>query len=303
MGISITNIGTVPITWNAPVLSGPNASDFSAASTCPASLAPNAVCAVNLTASPTQPTNRFATLTLTDSTATLQQVTSLTVFGQNAPPVANPNTINFAYTPLGTTSAPQSFTVTSSNNDPVTVQVVDSFISPFFITQGSSCPSTPCTVSLVFAPTAANTAPADGNNSYGNILVTDLFSAQATPVSLSGIYQPPPPQPPTTLSIDSHSLTFDPQTVGSTSPGQTLTLTNTGNQILYVTISITGANSGDYVLSNPCTQMAPAGQGFNTCTFFVQFSPTATGTRTANVQIISNTPSSPDLVSLTGTGQ
>ena len=45
------------------------------------------------------------------------------------------------------------------------------------------------------------------------------------------------------------------------------------------------------------------GQGGGTCTFFVQFSPTATGTRTANVQIISNTPTSPDLISLTGTGQ
>ena len=111
------------------------------------------------------------------------------------------------------------------------------------------------------------------------------------------------PPPPTTVSVDPNSLTFDPQTVGSISPSQAVTLTNTGNQISVVAVFITGANPGDYVLSNQCTQLAAAGQGFNTCTFFVQFSPAATGTRTANVQIVSNNIFSPDLISLTGTGQ
>jgi hypothetical protein len=310
MGIGITNIGSVPITWNAPVLTGPNASDFSVVSTCPASLAPNALCSVNLTASPTQPTNRFATLTLTDSTGTLQQVTSLAVFGQNPGPVANPTTIAFGYTLLGTTSPPQSFTATGFNNGPVTVQladssgrVVDSSSSPFVITQGSSCSSTPCKVSVVFAPTVTNTAATDLYNSSGGVLISDLFSSQITFVPLSGLHDLATPPPPTTVSTSPNSLTFDPQTVGTISSGQTLTITNTGNQIADVAILITGANPGDYVLSNPCTQLAASGQGFNTCTFFVQFSPTATGTRTANVQIISNNIFSPDLISLTGTGQ
>jgi hypothetical protein len=310
MGIYITNTGSVPITWNAPVITGPNASDFSAVSTCSASLAPNASCAVNVRASPTQPTNRFATLTLTDSTGTLQQVTSLAVLGQNPGPVANPTTAAFGYTLLGTTSPPESFTVTGFNNGPVTVQVanssgqvVNSSGSPFVITQGSSCSSTPCTVSVAFAPAAANTSPIDLYNSSGGIVISDLFSSQVTLVPLSGLHELATPPPPTTVSTNPNSLTFDPQTVGSTSSGQTLTITNTGNQIADVAILITGANPGDFVLSNPCTQLAAAGQGFNTCTFFIQFSPTATGTRTANVQIISNNIFSPDLISLTGTGQ
>jgi hypothetical protein len=238
-----------------------------------------------------------------DSTAAVQQTLSLKVVGINPPPVANPSNLTFAYTPLGAVSAPQSITVTSFNNDPISVQVVDGQFLPFFLPQGNSCSTTPCQIAVAFAPTAANTGSGAGGNSFGNVLITDLFSGQGAVVNTMGAFLPPPPQPPTTLTIDSHSLTFDPQTVGSASPGQTLTLTNTGNQTLYVTISVTGANPGDYVLSNPCTQMAAVGQGFNTCTFFVQFSPTATGTRTANVQVISNTPSSPDLVSLTGTGQ
>ena len=310
MGIYITNIGSVPIAWNAPVLTGANPSDFSVVSTCPASLAPNALCTVNLTASPTQPTNRFATLTLTDSTGTLQLVTSLGVFGQNPGPVVSPTTLAFGYTLLGATSPPQSFTVTAFNNDPVTVQVADSTgraidpsSSPFVVTQGSSCSSTPCTVSLVFAPTAANAVPLDLYYASGQILIADLFSAQVTQVPLTGIHELVTPPPPTTVSVDPNSLTFDPQTVGSTSSGQTLTLTNTGNQMADVAVLITGTNPGDYVLSNPCRQLAAAGQGFNTCSFFVQFSPTATGTRTANVQIITNNIVSPNLISLTGTGQ
>jgi hypothetical protein len=306
MGIGITNIGSVPIAWNAPVITGPNASDFSAVSTCPASLAPNAYCALNITASPTQPTNRFATLTLTDSTGTLQQVTSLAVLGQNPGPVANPATAAFGYTLLGTTSPPQSFTVTGFNNGPVTVQTVDSSqpaIDPsgslFVITQGSSCSSTPCTVSVVFAPTAANTSPNDFYNASGGIAISDLFSSQVTFVPLSGLHDLATPPPPTTVSIDQNSLTFSPQTVGSISSGQTLTITNTGNQLLDLAVLITGANPGDYVLSNPCTQVNPA----SSCTFYIQFSPTATGTRTANVQIVSNNIFSPNLISLTGTGQ
>jgi hypothetical protein len=307
--LGIVNTGTVPITFNAPAISGPNPADFTAVSSC-TTLAPNGTCGINITATPTQPTNRFATLTVTESTATVQQTASLRVLGLTPGPVVNPTTLTFGYTLLGTTSAAQSFTATGFNNDPVTVQVadtsgrvVDPSSSPFVVTQGSSCASTPCTVSVAFAPTAANTVPTDLYTASGGILITDLFSTQVTLVPVSGLHDLATPPPPTTLTIDSNSLTFDPQTVGSTSSGQTLTLTNTGNQMLDVAIFITGANPGDYVLSNPCSQVAAAGQGFNTCTFFVQFSPTATGTRTANVQIISNTPSSPDLVSLSGTGQ
>jgi hypothetical protein len=308
-GVGIVNTGTVPITFNAPVLSGPNPSDFAAVSNC-TTLAPNGTCAINITASPTQPTNRFATLTMTETTATVQQSVSLRVLGQNPGPVVNPTTFTFGYTLLGTTSPPQSFTVTGFNNDPITVQVadtsgqvVDPSGSPFVVTQGSSCSSTPCTVSVAFAPTSANTSPTDFYTASGGILITDLFSSQVTLVPLSGLHDLATPPPPTTVSVDQSSLTFDPQTVGTISSGQTLTLTNTGNQIADVAILITGANPGDYILSNPCTQLAAAGQGFNTCSFFIQFSPTATGTRTANVQIISNNIVSSDLISLTGTGQ
>jgi hypothetical protein len=201
--VVIVNTGTVPLTMNAPVLSGPNPSDFTVVSNC-TTVAPNGTCTLSVTASPTQPTNRFATLTLTDSTATAQQTISLLVHGINPPPVANPNTLSFAYTPLGSVSASQSFTVTSFNNDPVSVQVVDEQFLPFFLTQGNSCSVTPCQISVAFAPTAANTASGGGSSSYGNILVTDLLSGQGAVVSAAGSLQPPP----TTMVISPSGLSF-----------------------------------------------------------------------------------------------
>ena len=120
----------------------------------------------------------------------MQQSVALRVLGLNPGPVVNPTTFVFAYTLLGTTSPPQSFSVTAFNNDPVSMQIVDAAVSPFFLTQGSSCSITPCQISVAYAPTAANTAPADGNNSYSQIYITDLFSGQAATVSLSGIYRP-----------------------------------------------------------------------------------------------------------------
>jgi hypothetical protein len=298
--VGIVNTGTVPLTLNAPVLSGSNPSDFTVVSNC-TTLAPNGTCSLSVTASPTQPINRFATLTLTDSTATAQQTISLRVLGINPPPVANPSNLTFSYTPFGSVSASQSFTVTSFNNDPVIVQVVDVQFLPFFLTQGNSCSMTPCQISVAFAPTAANTASGAGGNSFGNILVTDLFSGQGAVVSLSGIWQPPPP-PTTTASILPGLLTFDPQFVGTTSVTQSISITNTGDQPLTYQISLTGNNPQDYILTNPCPSTIAVG-GF--CNLTVAFSPTTTGLRSANVQLILNTSnlSSPDTISLTGTGQ
>jgi trimeric autotransporter adhesin len=188
--IAITNTGTAALTLNPPVLSGMSPSTFNAVSNC-STLAPNATCLFTVTASPGQPTNLFATLTLTDSTKTVQQTVSLRVQGNYPSPVATPSALNFPYTPLGSISAPQSLSITSYNNDPINVTNVDASFLPFILTQGSSCTRTPCQISVAFAPTAANTAPADGNNSYGDLLVTDLLSGQAFVVNLTGINTPP----------------------------------------------------------------------------------------------------------------
>ncbi len=101
------------------------------------------------------------------------------------------------------------------------------------------------------------------------------------------------------LSVSPTSWDFGSINLGSSSAAKTFTVTNTGTGNL---IMGTLSPSGDFALSsNTCTNgatVAPSG----TCTFNVTFTPTATGTRNGSVSIPSNASTSPDSVSLSGTG-
>ncbi len=93
------------------------------------------------------------------------------------------------------------------------------------------------------------------------------------------------------------SLLFPLQNVGSTSPTQTVTLTNSGTTALAIS-SITA--SGDYAVTHNCG----SGLGVNGfCTLNISFKPTAVGARTGTVSIASNAPGSPHTIALSGTGQ
>ncbi|MGA7753082.1 MAG: FG-GAP-like repeat-containing protein [Candidatus Sulfotelmatobacter sp.] len=94
-------------------------------------------------------------------------------------------------------------------------------------------------------------------------------------------------------------LTFAQQAIGTTSPPQDVTLTNSGTATLGLSkITITGANAGDFAQNNNC----PATLGVNAnCQIIVTFTPTALGNRTAAVSISDNAPGNPQTVPLTGT--
>jgi len=82
-----------------------------------------------------------------------------------------------------------------------------------------------------------------------------------------------------------------------------LTLTNTGNEILTISMLVVGGtNATDFSESDNCGGNVAPGAS---CTINVTFSPTATGTRTATLTITDNatSPQSPQVVPLTGLGQ
>jgi methionine-rich copper-binding protein CopC len=101
-------------------------------------------------------------------------------------------------------------------------------------------------------------------------------------------------------SLSPGSLNFGNQTLGITSSPQNVTLTNSGNINLTISlIQITGTNSGDFNQTNNCpSSLSPN----NSCQIGVTYTPTATGTRNAAVSITDNAPNSPQSVSLTGVG-
>jgi Abnormal spindle-like microcephaly-assoc'd, ASPM-SPD-2-Hydin len=96
------------------------------------------------------------------------------------------------------------------------------------------------------------------------------------------------------------SLTFAAQAVGTTSPKQTVTLTNDQSVTLNISnVFGSGADAGDFGVTKTCGSTLAAGAS---CTISVDFTPTATGTRTATLNVADDASNSPQMVSLTGTG-
>jgi len=108
----------------------------------------------------------------------------------------------------------------------------------------------------------------------------------------------PPSAPVATLSAA--SLTFGQQSMGTTSAPQSVTLANTGNATLNLAgIALVGSNAADFGQSNSCSTSVAAGAN---CPIKVTFTPTATGTRNASLQVSDNASGSPQIINLSGTG-
>ena len=100
----------------------------------------------------------------------------------------------------------------------------------------------------------------------------------------------------TTVALSDTDLRFGLQLVGTVSPAQEVTLSNTGPITLTIS-SITA--SGDFVAQNNCGSTLPAGES---CTIRIAFKPTDKGIRTGDVTITDNATDSPQVIALTGTG-
>lgn len=94
------------------------------------------------------------------------------------------------------------------------------------------------------------------------------------------------------------TLDFGNLTLGSSSSSLNLTFSNTSIFTIKISsIGITGTAAGDFSQVSACGATLAAG---TSCTLSVTFTPTATGTRTAAVNIVDDAPNSPQTVSLTG---
>jgi len=103
------------------------------------------------------------------------------------------------------------------------------------------------------------------------------------------------------VSVIPAGLIFPNTDLLTTSPAQTVTVTNGGNAALTITsIAITGTNNADFTQTNTCGASVPA---LGTCTISVTFAPTSATppNRTAEVTITDSGAGSPQVVDLTGT--
>lgn len=124
----------------------------------------------------------------------------------------------------------------------------------------------------------------------GNVYVANVGSGTVTalvPVSVG------------TDFVSRTSLTFGSQTVGMSSESQVVTVMNRGRTDLLINRVFA---DGDFSETDNCLTVTPPIPPGGTCTIYVTFTPTATGTRTGQLTIADTDPSSPQIVSLSGVG-
>ena len=285
--VTVTNSGTATLTLGSITATAP----FAQTNTCGSSVAAGGICTISVTFTPTTAGSALGSVTLVDNAANSPQTISLTGTGVTAPVASlSPASVTFA-TPqaVGTPSAPQ--IVTLINTGSATLIIAGITASANFAATNNCGASIPvggnCSISVTFTPTAVG-------NLYGTLTVTDnnngvLGSTQTIALSGTGLAAP-------AVTLSASSLTFGTQAAGTTSAAQTLNLTNSGTAALTITSIVI---TGDFSQTNTCPQSLAVGAA---CTISVSFAPTVAGTRTGTLTITDNGPTSPQVVSLGGSG-
>lgn len=206
-------------------------------------------------------------------------------------PSISPISLTFASQEVGSTSPPQSVTVTNPGTSPV--QITGITITGDFA-QTSACGSSisgngTCVINVTFTPTSA------GQGSGNLTASVDAAGEPLSSVSLTGSGSA------SSVSLSPTSLSFAGQLLTTTSTAQALTLTNSGNVALTISsVTLTGSDASDFTIStNTCGASLAANAS---CSISVAFRPSASGTRLATLNINDNAPGSPQTVSLNGTG-
>ena len=289
--VTLSNTGSANLTVSSVALSGANASDFAQSSTCGGSVAAGGNCAISVRFTPSASGARSGALTISDNASGGSQTIALTGTGSGPVDDLSTSSLSFATQPVGTTSGSQPVTLTNAGN--ATLGITSITVTGDF-QQTNTCGTAvaaggTCIVGVTFAPTTEGTRS-------GTITVVDNAPGSPHSVSLSGSGGATAPA----VGFAPTSLTFSGRLVGSTSPVQTATLTNTGNATLNIsTIAVTGTNAGDFSQTTTCGTSVSAGAS---CTVSVIFTPLAAGSRSASISVADNAGGSPQTIALAGTG-
>jgi hypothetical protein len=205
--------------------------------------------------------------------------------------VASPANLSFGMQLAGTSSSAQTLTLTNNGSSAIViVNVGSSGSAAADFSSGNTCGGSisaggSCMLSVTFDPTALGPRSAA-------VVITDNTLGSPHSYSLDGVGVTSGPN----ATLSSSSLSFFNQAVGTTSPSQSINLSNYGT----ATLSISGiAASGDFGETNNCgSSLAPAA----TCTIDVTFTPSTTGTLTGTLSVTDNASGSPHTVALSGTG-
>ncbi len=200
----------------------------------------------------------------------------------------SPINLTFATQLIGTSSVSQPVTLTNIGSQRLRIS---SIVASANFSQTNNCGTSvgagaSCTINVTFKPNGTGTLT-------GTITITDNAANGAQTVALTGVA--------TAVSLQPTGLAFGTYAVGTTSPPQTVTLTNYGSKVVSIqSMHITGTDFLDFAQSSNCGSSVRAG---GTCTISLTFSPKDVGKSTAKLFVADDGGASPQKVSLTGTGK
>ena len=285
-GVVLSNQRDTDLTMSNVSVAG----DFSQTNDCPSTLPPRQTCTITVAFTPVTPGLRHGTLTVTDSDPSSPQTTDLEGLGTWAQLTPAYPGLNFGTQLLGTRGKSQNAKLTNTGNTPLTIGSISTVGN---YSASNNCGSrlgagAACTIVVTFNPV-------DSTLQLGNLAVAVVDPASGNQdsqltVRLSGYGR--------AVHISPGSLQFAPRLVGTTSPPQKATMTNSGSATLTIASIVA---SGDFAQTNNCGQaLAPQAS----CTIDVTFTPTQKGVRTGAVFVTdSDSTSSPQKIKLSGTGE
>jgi len=293
---TLKNTQTVPLAISSILISGGTApADYAQSGNCPISpqtLGAGLSCSITVTFTPSALGSRTASLTVTDNASNSPQSVALTGTGI-APVTLLPASLSFGILAEGTTSAAQTVTLKNAQSVPLTISriAISGGTAPADFASGGNCPVSPsslgaglsCSITVTFTPSGLGSRTA-------SLTATDGASNSPQSIALSGTAI-------AAVAVAPASQTFVSRLVGTTSPSQTVTLTNDLSTKLLISSVVP---SGDFtVASDTCGSSISPGLK---CTIGVTFTPTSVGLRQGTLTISDNAFGSPILVALSGTG-
>jgi hypothetical protein len=204
----------------------------------------------------------------------------------------NPQSLNFGNQSLNTTSDPLAVTLINAGSSPLSI---DSISSSGDFSQTDTCGSSVpagggnCQIQVTFTPTTTG-------NRTDQISITDnaAGSPQHITVTGNGVASSLG-----SLTLSPASVSFPAITVGTTSPAQTVLLSNNGKASVTITsISV----SGNFAETNTCGSLPNVLNVGDGCSVSITFTPTSSGNQTGALTVLSNAEGAAKSAILTGTG-
>jgi hypothetical protein len=274
--LTLTNAGNASLGLTSLSFTGP----FSlSSSSCGSALQGGESCAYSIVFSPTRMGSVAGDMRL--STSAGSKTVGLGGIGLQSAAETNVGSLDFQGVKLGTSSAGQGALLQNTGNTPLDVTSV-TVSGPFSVSQ--NCPSSlpgasSCLANVTFQPVEMGPAS-------GKLVFATALGNQSVTLSGNGLTAVP--------SLDKTTLGFGEQAASSVSPAQTITLANSGNDVLGTAApSVTGP----YSVSTTCAGPIAAGAA---CQYVVTFQPVAQGDAAGTLTI--PTDAGNQTVSLTGTG-